>query len=133
MGAAIESDAQAEDLLEASDAFDRGEFGTALDLYDALAEGGNAEAQYRLGVMYEQGLGTDPDNKIALAGTRWPRSSSLGRSGSSEHPASEGNGCYPEFQRIGSQNQQAAALGYAPAQYNLGVAYANGVGNSAIR
>lgn len=41
---------QAEDLLEASDAFDRGEFGTALDLYDALAEGGNAEAQYRLGL-----------------------------------------------------------------------------------
>ena len=59
---------QAEGLLEAGDAFDRGEFVTALDLYDALAEGGNAQAQYRLGVMYEQGLGTDPDHKIAA---RW--------------------------------------------------------------
>ena len=50
---------QAEGLLEAGDAFDRGEFVTALDLYDALAEGGDAQAQYRLGAMYEQGLGTD--------------------------------------------------------------------------
>ena len=38
------------------------------NLFDALAEGGDAQAQYQLGVMYEQGLGTDPDNKIAA---RW--------------------------------------------------------------
>ena len=44
---------RAEELIEAQDAFDRGEFVTALNLFDALAEGGDAQAQYRLGMMYE--------------------------------------------------------------------------------
>ena len=59
---------RAEELLEAQDAFDRGEFVTALNLFDALAEGGDAQAQYQLGMMYEQGLGTDQDIRIAA---RW--------------------------------------------------------------
>jgi TPR repeat protein len=37
-------------------------------------------------------------------------------------------GVIQNFKESVRLNQQAAALGYAPAQYSLGVAYANGVG-----
>lgn len=120
---------QAEGLLEASDAFDRGEFVTALELYDVLAQDGDARAQYRLGMMYEQGLGTDPDTKIAA---NW-----YAQAAEQESPEGlaalsalhlKGAGVIQNFKESIRLNQQAAALGYAPAQYGLGVAYANGVG-----
>ena len=120
---------QAEGLLEAGDAFDRGEFVTALDLYDALAEGGDAQAQYRLGVMYEQGLGTDSDHKIAA---RWYTEAAEQQSPKGLAALStlhlKGAGVIQNFKESVRLSQQAASLGYAPAQYNLGVAYANGVG-----
>ena len=55
----------AEDLPTANDAFERGEYVTALELYETLAGQGNAEAQFQLGLMYEQGLGTDADRQTA--------------------------------------------------------------------
>ena len=120
---------QAEGLLEASDAFDRGEFVTALELYDVLAQDGDAQAQYRVGMMYEQGLGTDPDAKIAA---NWYAQAAEQNSPEGLAALSalhlKGAGVIQNFKESVRLNQQAAALGYAPAQYSLGVAYANGVG-----
>ena len=57
---------QAEDLAAADEAFDRGEYATALELYQELANLQEPAATYRLGLMREQGLGTDP-NPVAAA------------------------------------------------------------------
>ena len=120
---------RAEELLEAQDAFDRGEFVTALNLFDALAEGGDAQAQYQLGMMYEQGLGTDQDIRIAA---RWYTQAAEQRSPEGLTALSalhlKGAGVIQNFKESLRLNEQAAALGYAPAQYKLGVAYATGVG-----
>ena len=61
------SGVRAEDLAEADEAFDRGEFVTALELYEALANQQDPTATYRLGLMYEQGLGTDADPTAAAS------------------------------------------------------------------
>ena len=39
------------------DAYDRGDYATALREWKPLAEQGNAPAQFNLGLMYDKGLG----------------------------------------------------------------------------
>ncbi len=39
------------------DAFNEGDYTTALNTFRPLAEQGEAQAQFKLGVMYHQGLG----------------------------------------------------------------------------
>ncbi len=45
------------DFQAGLDAYDRGDYGTALKEFRPLAEQGHAEAQLYLGIMYSQGLG----------------------------------------------------------------------------
>ncbi|HJL65723.1 MAG TPA: tetratricopeptide repeat protein, partial [Arenicellales bacterium] len=47
-------------------AYESGDFATALGEFRPLAEQGDADAQYNLGVMYEKGRGVPQDDKIAL-------------------------------------------------------------------
>lgn len=49
-------------LKNASDAYERGDYEHAYRQLHLLANRGNAEAQYRLGVMYETGEGVDWDD-----------------------------------------------------------------------
>ena len=51
-------------------AADRGDFATALNEWEPLAEQGNVGAQYNLGQMYQRGEGVLQDYKIAL---KWYR------------------------------------------------------------
>ncbi len=51
----------AADFTEAASAFEAGDFETALDLWQQLAELGNTAAQNNLGFMYEKGLGVRPN------------------------------------------------------------------------
>ena len=44
----------------------KGDFATALREWTPLAEQGNADAQYNLGLMYKKGEGVTQDYKIAL-------------------------------------------------------------------
>ena len=46
-------------------AYDRGDHGTALQLWQPLAEKGHMEAQYNLGVMYADGAGVPRDDAAA--------------------------------------------------------------------
>jgi TPR repeat protein len=48
-------------LEDAKTAYDRGDYTTAMLLLRPLAENGNAESQYRLGVMYAEGQGIVQD------------------------------------------------------------------------
>ena len=58
------------DLQDGLDAAVRGDYKTAYKLWLPLAEQGDAEAQYNLGVMYEHSLGVPQDYKTAV---KWYR------------------------------------------------------------
>ena len=51
----------ADDFQDGLDAFGRKDYKTAFEKLKPLAEQGDAEAQYNLGVMYDQGLGVTQD------------------------------------------------------------------------
>ena len=46
-------------------AFEAKDFTSAMRLLSPLADGGNAEAQYKVGEMYEMGRGVDQDREKA--------------------------------------------------------------------
>ncbi len=50
------------DYEAGKEAFDQGDYATALKEWRALAAQGHAEAQYNLGVMYYRGYGVTKDN-----------------------------------------------------------------------
>jgi len=58
------------DFESGFDAYHRGDYATALNTFRPLAEQGEAQAQFKLGVMYHQGLGVTQDNEEAV---RWYR------------------------------------------------------------
>ena len=64
---------------EGIDAYERGDYGTALKEFRPLAEQGHAWAQYNLGVLYDQGHDVPQDSQEAL---RWYR-----------RAADQGGGC----------------------------------------
>ncbi len=58
------------DYQAAGHAYNRGDFDTALKEWRPLAEQGDADAQFNLGVMYDMGLGVPQDYQEAV---RWYR------------------------------------------------------------
>ncbi|WP_416896722.1 MAG: tetratricopeptide repeat protein [Minwuia sp.] len=47
------------------DAFIRGAYAEAMDVWLPLAEAGDAHAQFNIGLMHDEGLGTAPDQELA--------------------------------------------------------------------
>ena len=58
------------DYQEGLDAYDAGDYATAMKEWRPLAEQGNANAQYNLGVMYANGNGVPQDDVEAV---KWYR------------------------------------------------------------
>ena len=58
------------DFQKGFDAYERGDYATALREFRPLAEQGNASAQNNLGVMYEKGQGVSQNDKTAV---KWYR------------------------------------------------------------
>jgi TPR repeat protein len=54
------------DSETASEAYNKGDYATALEEWQALADKGNAPAQYALGLMYKKGLGVRQDYNEAV-------------------------------------------------------------------
>ncbi len=54
------------DFQNAADAYNRQDYETAYKLYLPLAEQGYADAQFNLGLMYEDGEGVSKDYKEAV-------------------------------------------------------------------
>ena len=102
------------------------------DLFDSqmkLAKQGNAEAQFKVGEMYETGLGVDKDNREAKY---W-----ITRSANQNHEAAGFKLLYWDMEKKGLNGENKikveelntkAKQGNAHAQYYLGKMYANGVG-----
>jgi uncharacterized protein len=101
----------------------------AIQLWRPLAQAGDAEAQYRLGVMYAEGRGVAAnDAEAALwferaAGQGEPMAQyNLGAS------YAEGTGVRKDMAVAAKWFRRAADQGVALAQLNLGLLYANGAG-----
>jgi len=116
-------------LDEGLDALRRNDYGTAEKELRPLAERGDAEAQYRIGLMYEVGKGYPQDKTQGIA---WFR-----KSAGQNHAAAQtelgiiyatGDGVAQDNAQAVAWFQKAAPLGNATAQYNLGLLYAKGQG-----
>ncbi len=87
-----------------------GDYAGALAEWRPLAEGGDPQAQFGLGLLYEQGDGVPPDLEQAA---RWYE-----RAAEGGHTLAQAAQWYA----------RAAGQGNAQAQFNLGVAYEHGQG-----
>ena len=72
----VAGSAVADDLSDGADAYNRGDYTTALELFRPIAEQGNASAQYNLGFMYANGEGVPEDDAEAV---KWYRLAALSR------------------------------------------------------
>ncbi|MDC0012965.1 sel1 repeat family protein [Octadecabacter sp.] len=119
----------AQDFQKGLDAYDAGDYSTALQEWPPLAEAGFADAQYNLGGMYENGQGVPQDYAEAV---RWYRlaadqgyaiaQTSLG------YMYENGSGVPQDYAEAVRLFRLAADQGYAIAQASLGHMYENGKG-----
>ena len=99
----------------------RGDWATALKHFRALAEAGDAKAQYMLGVMYESGTKASPDLKQAV---HWYRKAAAQGNTAAQHSLA----ALEKWRRTAERIRPLAEQGQAHAQYNLGVKHLNGLG-----
>jgi TPR repeat protein len=121
--------AGAQDLEKGRKAFEKGDYEAALAELLPLAERGNAEAQYDVGLMYSKGLGV-PQNDVTAA--KWIKAAA--EQGNAEAQLefvlllNIGMGV-PQNYTVGANWLKAAAeQGFGDAQYWLGNAYRRGRG-----
>ena len=114
-------------VIEGKSAFKRNDFPTAFREFKSAAELGQAEAQYRLGILYEQGLGTEQSYANAhkafeLAADQGfvPAQTSLGFLFLHGKGGERGQGKVMQWNRL------AANQGSVRAQVNLGYVFLGG-------
>jgi hypothetical protein len=124
---AIGGTATAGPLEDAISAYQRGDYATALRLWYPLAEQGDADAQFRLGVMYESGQGVLRNEAEAI---NWYR-----KAAEQDDAVAQFNlgvmyakGVSPNHAEAALWYRCAADHGLAGAQFNLGMMYVDGHG-----
>ena len=130
VGTLVESkDEQANLLKNADDAYEKGDFGLALQIYKDLAEKGNASAAYALGKMHYEGSGTLQNYQEAA---KWMQLAADQGFGAASNDLGEmfefGDGVLQDYQEAVKWYRLGAEQGNALAQYNLGTMYDRGVG-----
>ena len=110
-------------------AYEQERYVEAFEAFRPLGQQGNADAQYRLGLMYEHGRGVDQD---ATKAAEWYR-----KAAELEHPQARtnlgslyyhGRGVERDLAQALRWYQMAADQGRAVAQTNLGSMYESGTG-----
>ena len=110
-------------------AYKRGDYGTAFNFFIPLAEQGDAEAQYKLGTMYANGLFVPKNDAVAI---EWYR-----KAAEQGIPGAQldlgfmyynGQGVPQDYAEAVKWFRKAAEQGNAIAQNNLGAMYYNGQG-----
>lgn len=103
--------------------------GETADRTREMAEQGDAEAQFNLGVMSEKGEGVGQDYKEAV---KWYRKAAEQGEGRAQYNLAlayyRGRGVAQDFHEAVKWVRKAAQQGIAKAQYGLGVAYYQGEG-----
>ena len=110
-------------------AYNRGDYATALREWKPLAEQGDADAQFNLGVMYSHGQGVPQDYAEAV---RWYRRAAEQGDADAQFNLGvkydNGQGVLQNYGEAVKWYRKAAEQGYASAQFRLGLRYANGQG-----
>ncbi len=121
-----------DDLVFGLQAYQRGDYPTALREFKVLAEKGDPRAQTNLGAMYAEGKGAPRDDVEAF---HW--SMKAARQG---HPPAEfnvsgmfrdGRGVVRDLEKSLLWTRRAAYHGHVSAQYNLGLMHEAGMGTEA--
>ena len=117
----IAASAMAGPLEDARTAINKEEYARALRLLRPLAEKGNAEAQYWLGVFYLHGRGVPQDHARAA---EWYRKSAERGNADAQNDLgvlySQGKGVHKDDIEAAKWFRRAADQGHAEAQQNLG-------------
>ena len=125
----LSSPVAAQDFDKGLAAAQAGDFATALQEWMPLAEAGDADAQYNLGVMYNEGDGVLQDYKEAV---KWFRLAAEQGHANAQYNLGQmyrkGNGVPQNYKEAVKWYRLAAEQGQVNAQYNLGVMYDNGDG-----
>ena len=106
-----------------------GEYAAAHDIWRSLARHGNAEAQFRLGWLYETGTGAEKNFSRAAD---WYALAAVQGHARAQYNLSvmhtEGRGVSRDDTKAAIYFRIAAMQGHAKAQYNLGILYQMGRG-----
>ena len=109
--------------------YNAGHYSEVLRLLQPLAEQGDAEAQYKLGLMYANGQGVAQDYQQAFS---WFQKSANQGYDVAQYKLGEiyeqGQGVTQDYQQAIVWYQKAAVQGYDVAQYALGNMYRDGKG-----
>ena len=65
------------DVTKGQDAYNSGDYQTAIAEWQPLAESGDAEAQFGMGLLYANGFGDPSMTTRRSSGMGWPPSSSM--------------------------------------------------------
>ncbi len=117
------------DLRAGLAAYARGDYATALQGFEALAEQGDASGQFFLGTMYGDGRGVPRDD--AKAAKWYRKAAEQGLAGAQYRLGvmyRKGRGVALDQVEAAKWYRKAAEQGLADAQYRLGVMYNNGLG-----
>lgn len=117
------------ELSKAYTAYEQKDYATALKYLRPLAQQGNAQAQYSLGVMCQNGQGVSKDLKQAVS---WYRKSAIQGDATAQYNLGYmynlGSGVGKDEKQAYIWYRKAALQGEPMAENNLGVAYESGLG-----
>jgi uncharacterized protein len=110
-------------------AYDRGDYARAYKAFKPLAERGDIDAQFYLGVMYDFGRGVSQDY---IKAAKWFRKAAERGDGEAQFELgwayAEGQGVAQDYAEAIKWYRKSAQQGFPPAQRELGGLYANGQG-----
>lgn len=112
----------------------KAKFAEAIKKYRPRAEAGDAIAQYNLGVLYNEGIGTQRNYHEAL---KWFRMAADQGDADAQNNLGimyyEGQGVGKNYSQAFHWYTLAAEQGHVAAQYNLGIMYEQGIGTQKDR
>jgi len=121
--------AHAADFSVGYEAYQCGDYATALRIFRQLADQGDASAQFNLGLIYDKGQGVPQDYAVAV---KWYRKAADQGNASAQYNLGlmylNGNGVTQDYGAAMRWYRKAVDQGHADAQFNLGVMYGNGWG-----
>ncbi|MEH6648337.1 tetratricopeptide repeat protein [Sulfitobacter sp.] len=120
---------RAQDYDKGYRAYTSGDYATALREWRPLAEQGDSDAQYNLGVMYKYGRGVTEDDAEAV---KWYRKAAEQGYTHAQFNLGgmyfNGEGVTQDYAEAVKWGHKAAEQGYAKAQTSLGMMYFSGKG-----
>jgi TPR repeat protein len=126
---AVATPSMAQDFDKGWEAYQAGDYETALQEFLPLAAQGNVTAQFNLGVMYANGHGVIQDYAEAA---NWYRLAAEQGDTRAQYNLgasyAKGHGVIQDYAEAVDWFRLAAEQGDVDAQYNLGASYANGHG-----